>query len=442
MSEDKKKPVTEQEKRNSLEWAINNLMIVDGQSFIAPILQCMSIQYRTQDNPTLAVGFNRKNRSFDLRINPNYFCHEVNDVERVALLKHEISHIIYKHVFLDTDVLGWKNPLAQVSADLVVNQGIKNLPKGALLVENFRDKQGHPLKKHMPLDYYYNAIVDNAEFNLPQQGQGEEQDGEGGDQEGEGKGQGKGEGKGRSDNWVKAKNYFDGKQGKFDGHDWTEDGASSEELLEATSDLIKRAMIKVGHDHSKIPQSIRDILEDIDVKLKQLNSKAILMAALKKSLPAKFQRLTWTRPSRRYGDQAKGRMTALMPRLEVFEDTSGSISTEELNEFMDVTRSFLTTGVEECNVNLFHTSNYYRTKMRKDFKLDKSMVQSGGTDLTDSFQKLTKVRCDLAIIVTDGYFSMPNVDLKKLPEMVFLISKGGTLDHPLAKKYKTLYYKP
>jgi predicted metal-dependent peptidase len=79
--------------------------------------------------------------------------------------------------------------------------------------------------------------------------------------------------------------------------------------------------------------------------------------------------------------------------------------------------------------------------MKKNFKIKREDFQSGGTDLTDSMKMLSKQRCDLAIVITDGYFDKPNVDLKKLPEMVFIISGGGQVNHPMNKCGKSVKYK-
>ncbi|MCJ7641832.1 MAG: hypothetical protein MUO29_08070 [Desulfobacterales bacterium] len=58
-------------------------------------------------------------------------------------------------------------------------------------------------------------------------------------------------------------------------------------------------------------------------------------------------------------------------------------------------------------------------------------------------RKIADTRPDLAIILTDGYYS--DVDVEKwlpngvkFPQCLFIISRGGTKDHPLTRLGKTI----
>ena len=84
---------------------------------------------------------------------------------------------------------------------------------------------------------------------------------------------------------------------------------------------------------------------------------------------------------------------------------------------------------------MFHTSNYYREEYKRGQRIKREDIQSGGTCLEDSMAVIAKNRPDLAIFLTDGYYS--HVDTKKLvgangkfPNTVFIISQDGTTDHP------------
>ena len=222
--------------------------------------------------------------------------------------------------------------------------------------------------------------------------------------------------------------------GTTDVHHW--DGSAEEaDMLEATEDLIKRAMVKSRFGHDDVPGFVQDLLDHIKMRKNELDYKRIIMQALKASLPANFREKSWTRKSRRFGNMAPGSKNGKQPKLDIYADSSGSISTEELNEFLDIVDEFLRIGARQCMLNLFHTTNYYREKYKRGERLNPEKVQSGGTCLEDSFHVIAKERPDLAIFITDGYYS--NIDEKalvgkngKFPNTVFIISKDGTEDHP------------
>lgn len=71
-------------------------------------------------------------------------------------------------------------------------------------------------------------------------------------------------------------------------------------------------------------------------------------------------------------------------------------------------------------------------------KIDKSQIQSGGTDLGPTLKDIFTRRGDLSIIITDGcYGDIPVESWMKpgenFPQVLWIISKGGTEDHPLKR---------
>ena len=125
-------------------------------------------------------------------------------------------------------------------------------------------------------------------------------------------------------------------------------------------------------------------------------------------------------------------------------DTSGSISTEELNEFLDIVDEFLKVGSRKCEICLFSDKQYFADKYKigqREFVKDN--VRMGGTDLTDSIKKSHDNPFDLHIIVTDGCYG----DVKyeewmrpgtNMPQILWVISKGGSENHPLKRLGDTI----
>lgn len=440
----KREAVSVEEMKQALQTGIYEM--TKSHPFMGSILQIMNISF-THMLPTAGVMFNTDVKRWDLMINPYFFCKQLNAGHRKAVLLHELYHITHKHPlripFIKLSV--HKRQIMNIAMDMSINQYIKDLPDGCpncpppgvaarcqnpdccgrgIFLRDFYDVD-EKTGKHIPwidkreAEYYYSKLLERFDDPDPQ-----DQDGDG---EGEGgSGQGKGNAGGGADSGDLPKTT--------DVHAW--DGAAEEgDMLEATEDLVKRAQVKCRFSYDELPGHIKELLDHIKSRKAELNYKAILLQAMKASLPANFRVKSWTRKSRRFGNKAPGNKNGEQPELENFIDTSGSISIEEANEFLDIVDEFLKIGARKCTLNMFHTSNYYREDYKRGQRIKREDIQSGGTELTDSFKNIAKYRPDLSIILTDGYFS--DIDETKFvgkngqfPNVVFIISKEGTVNHP------------
>ena len=106
------------------------------------------------DTATAAVGLKSTGEIY-LIVNPNFWL-GLTDSERAAVLKHEVLHMVFRHV---TRLVDEKKHqiIWNLAADLVVNQEIENfdLPKGAIELQTFPDL-------HLPAkdsaDAYYKEL--------------------------------------------------------------------------------------------------------------------------------------------------------------------------------------------------------------------------------------------------------------------------------------------
>jgi len=212
--------------------------------------------------------------------------------------------------------------------------------------------------------------------------------------------------------WVESKSKSGGKgKGKprqFDVHDWH---ANTEEVdvLNATEDLVKRAMVKQGLSYCDLPGSIKELLDSISSRKSELNYRALILSAIKRSASGHDREHSWTRRSRRFGNKAPGTREGALPKLSLFLDTSGSISVEELCNFLDIVDEFLKVGSRKCELNLFSDNNYYTDKYKladraMQEKIKKS-VSMGGTCLESSLKRILETKPNLSIIITDGCYS-------------------------------------
>jgi len=433
----KKETVSAEEQKQCLQTAI--FQTTKTNPFMGSVLQCMNMTY-SHMIPTAGVMFNAELKRWDLLINPYFFCRKLNEGHRKAVLLHELYHITHKHPLRVPfmKLSSHKRQLMNVAMDMAINQFIKDLPDGCpqcpprqpgsfasqpcenpdccgsgINIKDFfdTDKNGKVTQwdARQPAEHYYEKLMERFQDPDPEDQQGKKGNAGGGANTGD-------------------------LPKTTDVHHW--DGSGEEkDMLEATEDLVKRAMVKCKFSHDELPGHIKELLDHIKARRAELDYKRLILQAMKSSLPANFRVKSWTRKSKRYGSIAPGNKNGEEPKLDNFIDTSGSISIEEANNFLDIVDEFLRVGARKCTLNMFHTSNYYREDYKRGQRIKREDIQSGGTCLEDSFRVIAKSRPDLAIILTDGYYS--HVDTKKLvgsngrfPNTVFIISKDGTTDHP------------
>ena len=112
----------------------------------------------TQTSTAAVALMNRQ--SIKLIVNENFW-NSLNDENRYGLIKHEMLHIVLKHLFLMKSFPNKK--LFNIAADIVVNQYIerKQLPDGGILLENFAyllPMYNIDLEKDKDVGYYYHQL--------------------------------------------------------------------------------------------------------------------------------------------------------------------------------------------------------------------------------------------------------------------------------------------
>lgn len=417
--------------------------------FMGAVLQSLTINYSHQ-LPTAGIRFDTDAKHWEMLINPYFFCKKLNADQRKAVLLHELSHILHKHPlrvpFLK--ISPRKRVLMNIGADMAINQLIKNIPDGCPQCANYdidnpqpcpnelcpgrgihlrdfydtdeKTKARIPWKANQTMEYYYEKLL--TRFQDPEDG-----DGKGGD--------GQGNAGGGADTGDLPQTT--------DEHLWDNGAADEKDMLDATEELAKRAMVKARLDYDSLPGSVKELLEEIKARRAELNYKQLIMSAMKRHAAGHDRSNTWTRRSKRFGNMAPGTKVGELPKLENYLDTSGSISIEELNGFLDVVDQFLRVGSRKCNLGFFHTELYKMDKYKLGHKVTREEIQSGGTDLTPVMKSILQNKADLAVIVTDGCYADVRVEewLKpgeKFPQVLFVISKDGDANHPLARLGQTV----
>lgn len=229
---------------------------------------------------------------------------------------------------------------------------------------------------------------------------------------------------------------------EFDSHHW-DGNAEESEMMDATEELVKRAMQKRGLSYDKLPGHIQELLQDIEARRAELNYRQLILSAIKKHASGFNREHSWTRPSRRFKNKAPGTRNGKLPSIQNYIDTSGSISIEEANEFLSIVDEFLKVGSRKCHLGLWHTQLYHFDQYKLGDRLDRKIFQSGGTTVESALQKIYEEQPDLSIILTDGCFEQVDVEswLKPgelFPQVLWIISKEGMEEHPMIRLGATI----
>lgn len=256
---------------------------------------------------TAAVGISREG-ALQLYVNREFFGGLPHD-QRVAVLKHEVLHVVHRHLLVPPTSYPDRD-LANRAMDIAINQYIHNLPDFALMPNSY-DSQGVFLDRYQATAYYYQVLLRAKEEG--KLGQGGEGEGEGG----EGQGAGGGVGKVLDDHSV---------MGPAPG--------MSDDLAKA---VVENAIAKAVAECEKtgkwgsVPGGLRDRIKA------SLKAKVDWRREMNKFASGTTQsdwEPTRMRQSRRFGWDFYGQKPTEQSRLLVAVDTSGSVGSSELSQFL------------------------------------------------------------------------------------------------------------
>lgn len=384
--------------------------------FHGNLLQELDIIFNTQI-PTAALYFNQKSLKYVIELNPEYF-KKISLPERIAVLKHEVLHFLNGHLFrFFTPAHDPKErKLSNIACDMSVNQYINNMPEGSIDVNKWKEYGiNKPIAKFQTADYYLDVLKKTTQPppEEKQNGPGEKSD------------------EGSSSNWEEYKKYV-----PFDDHNWEEGGEDQQMTMEAAKELMKRTMEKTNFAYGLTPGYIDDFFKIVDEKLNKINYKHYLKWCIKKHLSSHDRKSTWNKPNKRYYNYSPGTKNDSVPFLNVYMDTSGSISYREMDEFYQTLKGWLQNSGKKCNLILWHTDIYLQKKFSLVNTFDTLNIQQGGTDVSKVLEHIEKHNPDLSLILTDGEYEFSTMKPKN--QIIWIISKEGNKSHPLKHIGKTI----
>lgn len=382
--------------------------MLEDDAFLGTLLQQMDVRCSppiTEDDKRAPgyLSYNTKTQKFQIYLNSEYLEKMTLD-QRVGLFQHEVSHFAYGHPFqqIDPNEDMQVKKRRNISQDMQINQYVRAIPTGGVDVKDWKKKDGSPFPLYQSSHDYFTLI--NQELK-EQQAAG-------------------GKNKGNVEEMLEGYGNLD--------HQYTEVKLTEDQMkdmLEEGKKVVKRTLEKTSQSHTTLPQHLQDLLQLIEAKTSGLNYKALLRSAFKRSLSSKDRERTWTRPNKRYGVYSPGSREEKLPKAAFFNDTSGSISIQEQNDYLKIMDEFLKVGSSQCVLAFWHTALYYKKPYRRGKVITKDIIQSGGTDPSCVVKDIKDNKYDLAIILTDGYYD--KCDVKVETPVIWIISKGGNKDHPM-----------
>jgi predicted metal-dependent peptidase len=427
---------------------VNQLLL--QEPFYAHVL-AGTVRAITDEVQTAAVGF--RNELIMLMVNEDFFLKELKSAsQRTAVLKHEVLHLVFKHLFRDK--IKEDPELFNIAADIVVNQyiGTWDLPDTAITLDRFPDLN---LKAEESLEYYYNILfklkesIDKSKSEKSESsdnGCGGSSDGNsnsGSDQKNEKPlheqcpvsanalekiyGQGR-----HSDHskWVL----------KDGGNASTADGKliASNRISGIESSVGKQLMDALQRTAAKhygsMPAGVITQLDAIRDSMKpKLDWKRVLKLFSSSSGRTEIYH-SMKRISKRYGTRPGIRIKQFK-KIAVVIDTSGSIDEQTLNIFFAEIEAIRRTGADvtviECDAAV---GNVYAFKKNVTPKV----TGGGGTNYDPAFEYINanrNLRIDACVYLTDGYAPEPQV--KPRCKLLYVITPEGKLG-PHLKFGKTI----
>ena len=347
--------------KDQLSKAVKTLIL--EEPFYGLFIVGLNKTYR-KDIPT--AGVSQNGIGVQLAINPDYF-DALNADERKGLLKHEILHISFGHLLV-RDLYSDKQ-LFNVAADLEINQYIKSscLPEGGLTLESFPELK-LPVKAGTKV--YYDILMDAKKNST-------------------------------SPSLDKLLDQMDGTScychstwDEFDNLPESEKKLIKKQIEHQIKEVAQQTEKRRGNIPGELAELIRRLL---NVEPPKFNWRAYLKRFVGNSSVVYTKKLR-RKYNKRYSDNP-GLKIKTKNHVCVGVDTSGSVSTDELKEFMNEINHMHKTGhkitVVQCDTQINSIEEFNPKK-------DWGIKGRGGTDFQPVIDHYNKSNYTALIYLTDG----------------------------------------
>lgn len=376
-----------------------SLTLIDGDdNYFGNFLLMVERRIKYDLKTATAIQFALSN--FIIYFNP-YIILQCSLKEILALIKHDIYHILSNHIIRERKLRNVYSKLAiNLALDISINGYIRNLPLWAETVSKVELSYNIDLPDEAPIEEYARLIQIALDKKEKSKKTGEE------------------------DAIVK-EHLIEG------AHDIWElsDGSNESQLNEMTKVIATKA------GKNKIPSSVEDLLFQLQ-KTPQIPWSSYLKRYIKTISSGKKK--VSTRRNRRQPDRLdlKGELKNYKPKLIVALDISGSISEEEIkiaiSEVFSISKAIGTEiTIIECDSEI---RRVYNAKSPKEIKA--KLETKGGTKFSPvvDFMNKKNMKNSLLIYFTDG---CGEKELSKVPRgyNILWVLSGKNEELSLTKPY-------
>jgi len=384
--------------------AIISLLNGEGVFYASLIMQMRRIH--APDLPKGALmGVSVENGRIVLHVDPPRL--EEHSIESVArILEHECLHLVLEHL---TRKESKHHLVWNYATDLAANSLINGMDVG--LIPGKAPFADFPAKKTS--EFYYAKLKDKFEMHTITV---------------------------NADGSVTIKDDKTGKEitvhPSGDHSGWKELDAGKDSL---TREVIKQAVAE-AYSHAKqqgrFPGGLQEIIEELLGKEK-FNWKRVLKQYIGNAVKAD-SKYSWKRESKRFGDTQKGKVRNRTIDLAIAIDTSGSISTEEFQEFITEIKGIMSSYKTSVNVIECDAEVQKVYSLKKHAKVDTKFKGRGGTDFRPVFKWFEdkKKFPGLLVFFTDGEGAFPEKEPAKMKTLWVITSRSYVDKVPFGKLLK------
>ncbi len=321
---------------------------------------------------------------FFIRLVEDFYSKTLTDDERVAVLKHEISHFVNKHFSRRNG----RDPMVfNIAGDMAINQTIAHMPEGGITLPK-------GWKSNEPLEYYHDKLMKKIKETDT----------------------------GGAIGKLKLPGQFDSVMDAPDGEDVEAEGMADEVIRETV-----KAQLDAGISADKLrglhAGALEQYIEEL-AKPPMIDWKHAL-TRFAATLADQISRLTLKRPDRRQL-APWGKKREYLPKLIVCVDTSGSVSDEMLALFFSQI-NLLSRRLDEIAVIIAdaRVQEHFKYRRGMEEKLRSMGIGRGGTDFEPAVVYINQNLRDYdgAVYLTDGWCPEPSSRCK-VP-MIWVVTENN-----------------
>lgn len=352
--------------------------------FFADILIQMRIQ--SAKIGTIAVGSDEHGR-LSLLVDEEFF-NGLSFKGKQFVLAHEVLHVVLQHLVKGKEFMAMGIPqhIQNIAADLAVNS-LLEIPQ-ELKDSIVAPEQGlfYDFPKGLTFEEYIKKLLEKSSKSSS---------GSNGNNKGD-----NGANQNGKDNDDKLKE-IDKK--RIDSHDQWKDISET-----AAQDMINKAREIAKRYHGNLPADlVREIEADYS---KRFNWKFRVKSFISAAMDYRKE-ITYGIPNRRFPDkigEVAGKRNKLLGEVMIFIDTSGSISDNELKQFMSVALSipypkeiyFIDADIQGEPIKIRTVTGIFKRKIEAK--------GGGGTDFRPAFQLAEKKKAKAIVYLTDMFGTFPD----------------------------------